>query len=216
MHLSEFEKRIYNEYLKALRRGKPYSTRKNFDKVDDETFVCLKQLSQFFLSFPHIRIDAFFDAGFKDAEYQPLSFFKSMRAIKLYNVYMNDKLNKADDEWVLSFVKESLQFVYKFCKENNIGIDEYIDNESPSGVPWYAIHLKEFKVCIYLLLAFPMFENKLMQHSDEIELILGKEFIQNFARHRTMFVTSNKCKKIARAGLDILKTETKLKQTKPN
>lgn len=215
MHLSEFEKHIYNEYLKALRKGKPYNTRKNFDKIDDETFVCLKQLSQFFASFPHIKIDVFFEAGFKDSEFHALSFFKSMRAIKLYNVYMNDKLNKADDEWVLSFVKESLQFIYKFCKDNNVAIEDYIDAESPSGIPWYAIHLKEFKVCIYLLLAFEAFENKLLQHSDEIEIVLGKDFIQNFSRHRTMFVTSSKCKKIARAGLDILKTQTKLNK-KPN
>ena len=211
MHLSEFEKLIYNEYLRAQRKGKPFTARKQFDDLKDEDFVCLKQLSQFFLSFPHIKIKHFFDAGFEDATYQPLSFFKSMKAIKRYNLYLNDKLNKADDEWVIDFVKSSLKFVYKFCKDNEIAVGSYLDASSPSGIPWYMIHLKDFNVCIYLLLAFSDFENKLLNHSDEACMILGNDFLKDIPRHRTMFVSSAKCKTIARSGLDLIK---QTKQTK--
>lgn len=210
MHLSDFEKRIYNEYLKAQRKGKPYTLRKNFDKVDDETLVCLKQLSEFFSSFPDIRLTDFFNAGFEDADFQPITFFKSMRAIKMYNRYIGNKLNKADDEWVIDFIKTSLLFIHKFCKANNIAIDDYLNCEAPAGVPWYVIHLKNFNVCIYLLLAFQDFENKLLQHSDAVAMTLGDDFLKDVARHRTMFVTSTKCKLIARNGLDMLRKQNNL------
>ena len=210
MHLSDFEKRIYNEYLKAQRKGKPYTLRKNFDKVDDETLVCLKQLSEFFSSFPDIRLTDFFNAGFEDADFQPITFFKSMRAIKMYNRYIGNKLNKADDEWVIDFIKTSLLFIHKFCKTNNIAIDDYLNCEAPAGVPWYVIHLKNFNVCIYLLLAFQDFENKLLQHSDAVAMTLGDDFLKDVARHRTMFVTSTKCKLIARNGLDMLRKQNNL------
>lgn len=216
MHLSDFDKHIYNEYLKAQRKGKPYTLRKNFDNIDDETQVCLKQLSEFFTSFPDIRINDFFNAGFKDTDFQSITFFKSMRAIKMYHAYIGSKLNKADDVWVIDFIKSSLLYVHKFCKQNNLTVDQYLDAESPAGVPWFAIHLKNFNVCVYLLLAFFDFENKIMKHSDAMVMILGDEFFKDIAHHRTMFVTSNKCKQLARNGLDILKQQTKYPTTQTN
>lgn len=206
MHLSEFEKNIYNEYLRAQRKNKPFNARKKFDDLDDETIVVLKQLGSFFASVPNIRIKDFFDAGFKDNEFQPIAFFKTMRAIKTYKLYVDQKLAETDEEWVLNFIKESLMFIFSFCKQNNAHTKDYLNLIAPSGIPWFIIHLKDFKICLYSVLDFESFDNKLMEYSSEAMQVLGDAFFKELPKHRTAFFASKKCKSVARDGLKLIQT----------
>lgn len=204
MHLSDIEKIIYNEYLRAKRKGKPFNARKNFDDVDDATYISLSRLGTFFTSFPHIRYKEFFDAGFASDEYAQLSFFTSMRAIKLYNNHIKEKLNNADDDWVLAFCKESLFFIYEFCKSRNVSAADYLNIQAPAGFPWFIIHLKDFKICIYAVLAFEGIDRKLVEYSDEIRQIISDEFLKCIPQHRTNFFASKKCKTLVREGLKLI------------
>lgn len=212
MHLSDFEKRIYNEYLRASRRGKPYTLRKNFEGISDETYVNIKKLAAFFHTFPHIQIREYFDAGFVDTEFQQLKFFRTLRATKMYNAYMADKISTPDNEWNINFVRNSLLFIYLFCKERKISVENYVDELTPAGHPWCFIHLKEFKVCIYALLGFDTFENKLSRHFDDIKgIVLPEDFCDSLPRLRTAFFASKKCKTLVREGLKAIK-KTKQQQ----
>lgn len=213
MHLSEFEKNIYNEYLKAQRKNKPFNARKKFDDLNDETFVVLKQLGSFFASFPSIKIKDFFDAGFLDNEFQPIAFFKTMRAIKTYRLYVEQKLTEVDEEWVLNFIKESLLFIFSFCKQNNVNTRDYLNLVAPSGIPWFIIHLKDFKICLYSILDFHNFENKLIEYSNEIMQVLGDVFFKELPKHRTAFFASKKCKITARNGLKLIQLTQTNQQT---
>lgn len=206
MHLSDFEKNIYNEYLRAQRKNKPFTARKKFDDLNDETFVVLKQLGSFFAMFPGIKIKDFFDAGFLDNEFQPIAFFKTMRAIKTYKAYVDQKMADADEEWVLSFVKESLLFIFSFCKQNNIQSKNYLCAVAPSNIPWFIIHLKDFKICLYSILDFHNFDNKLLEYSSEAMQVLGDAFFKELPKHRTAFFASKQCKNIARNGLKLIQT----------
>ena len=212
MQLSSFEKAIYNEYLRAKRRGKPYTPRKDFRDLDAKTYTSLNKVASFLTTYNHIRPRDFFDAGFADNEYATLDFFFSMRAVKLYKMYFETQLNKADAEWTIDFLKESFLFILRFCKENNISVDDYIEMESPGGIPWFIIHLKNFNICIYLLFAFDTFENKLIQHSYEVTQMLSDEFIKGLPQHRMNFIRSERCKKIAREGLLLCRKQTRTKQ----
>jgi hypothetical protein len=208
MHLSDFKKTIYNVYLQALRKNRPFTNRKKFDDLDDEVVVVLKQLNTFFASFPNIKIKDFFDAGFADNEFQPIAFFKTMRAIKTYKSYIDQKLANADEEWVLSFVKESLLFIFSFCKQNSIDVKDYISAVAPSGIPWFIIHLKEFKICLYSILDFAGFDSKLLEYSSEAMQVLGDGFLKDLPKNRTAFFASKKCKSMARNGLELIQTNT--------
>ena len=215
MHLSEFEKSIYNEYLRAQRKNKPFTARKNFDDLDDETIVALKQLGSFFSTFSNIKIKDFFDAGFKDNEFQPIAFFKTMRAIKIYKLYIDHKLANVDEQWVINFVKESLLFIFSFCKQNNVQTGEYLNLVAPSGIPWFIIHLKEFKICLYSVLDFHNFDNKLFAYSSEAAQVLGDSFLKELPKYRTAFFASKQCKKVVRDGLKLIlnNKQTNNKQT---
>lgn len=210
MHLSDIEKIIYNEYLRAKRKGKPFNARKNFDDIDDATYISLKRLGTFFTSFPNIRYKDFFDAGIltpQRSERPPeLAFFTSMRAIKMYNEYIKEKLNSADDGWVLSFCKESLFFIYEFCKSRGISVADYLNIKTPAGFPWFIIHLKDFKICIYAILAFEGIDSKLVEYSDEVRQIISDDFLKCIPQHRTNFFASKKCKALVREGLKLINT----------
>lgn len=211
MHLNEFEKSIYNEYLRAQRKGKPFTPRKDFSEIEDEQFVLLKQLASFFASFSNIKPRDFFNAGFANSDYQPLNFFKTLKAIKLYNIYIAEQLSNADEEWTINFVKESMVFIFTFCRDNNIAVDKYLDITSPAGLPWFVVHLKELKVCLFALFAIQDFENKLYCNIDDVAVVLGDEFLKELPKHRTNFFASKKCKNIARQGLNLIKQTNKPK-----
>jgi hypothetical protein len=204
MHLSLQEQQIYNTYLKCLRHGKPFTVRKNFDKITDKQYVALKRLALFFNSLPNIRIEDFFNASFENEEYLPLESFRSQRAVKLYNIYIHTKLKRADNDWTIQFVRDSLVFILEFCKHENISPINYLNAISIGGIPWFVIHIKQFNVCIYLLLAFEQLTDKLLEYNKEVEEFLGKEFLKSLQIHRSQFTTSTKCKLIARKGLEIL------------
>ncbi|NBW58174.1 hypothetical protein EBR43_10440, partial [bacterium] len=65
--MSEFEKFIYNSYLKVFKTAtnSPYKLRKNFSDINDEAFICVKKLASFFKRFPSIDIESFFKAPYK-------------------------------------------------------------------------------------------------------------------------------------------------------
>ena len=81
--LSNFEKLIYNKYLKFSRRGEGYKPRQNFDNFKEEDISILQKLAYMFNTYKSINIDDFIEAPFKIYEsdaYVPLSFFCTQRA----------------------------------------------------------------------------------------------------------------------------------------
>lgn len=213
MHLSEFEQRIYNVYLRKLRKEKNFKYRKNFDSLDDENKIALKQLSSFFTEFPNINVNDFFEAGFRDAEYRKLSYFKTYSAISAYNRFISEQTKNIDSEWVKNFIHNSILFINNFCNANKILIDEYLEAKSESGIPWFVIHLKEMKVSIFLLLAFDTLESNILRYADDIKLIIGDTFFEELGKHRTSFAASKTCKQYARIGLQLIRQkQTKNKQ----
>lgn len=93
---TDFEKRIYNEYLKELRKSKnqPYKLRKNFDKVDEKTKLYLKKLSLFFINNKEVRPDDFFKAPYSvypEGEHFGLDFYISQKAIKAYKIFIKNE-----------------------------------------------------------------------------------------------------------------------------
>ena len=93
---TDFEKRIYNEYLKELRRSKnqPYKLRKNFDKIDEKTKLCLKKLSLFFINNKEVSPNDFFKSPYSvypQGEHFGLDFYTTQRAIKAYKIFIKNE-----------------------------------------------------------------------------------------------------------------------------
>jgi hypothetical protein len=194
------EEQLYNIYLKISRsiNNKPYKVRKNFDKFSEtEDFVYLNKLVRFFNQHNHIIIEDFFAAPFliyPDEEYFDLKFYTTQRAIKTYSMF-HDKylLETPDSEHTQQKVKESILFIYNFCKERKVPVQEYL-NISTGSVPDFIIHLKDRKICLYILFIFENIYSIIKELDKEIinsvyPLILKINFF------RTKLYNSKKCSK---------------------
>jgi hypothetical protein len=125
-------------------------------------------------------------------------------------MHMKKKENvEADSEENLKKCKESLLFIYKYCKDKGCSVEEYLNiKEENSLLPAFAVHLKNRDINVYALFAFEDFENKFFQiPADLLEFIFGSLY-NDFAQLRRKFVMSEKCKQICRSGLKIIETKS--------
>lgn len=205
--ITEFEKHIYNSYLKVTRSNSdlPYRLRKNFEKIDDKLFVALKKLSSFFKKYPHIKIEDFFKAPYSlytDEKYFPIDYYYSLKAIKSYTLFNKKQINMdPDSDEQLKSIKESLVFINSFCRKNNLNVRNYISHKTNNEYS-FILHLKEHNVNVYTLLGFNSFETALRSCNAEIaKFIIGEEIYNNVQVFRTRLYNSKKACKLVELGL---------------
>lgn len=205
--ITEFEKHIYNSYLKVTRSNSdlPYRLRKNFEKIDDKLFIALKKLSSFFKKYPHIKVEDFFKAPYSlypDEKYFPIDYYYSLKAIKSYTLFNKKQINMdPDSDEQLKSIKESLVFINSFCRKNNLDVKNYIFHKT-NNEHSFIIHLKEHNVNVYTLLGFNSFEKTLKGCNAEIvKFIIGEDIYNNVQVFRTRLYNSKKACKLVELGL---------------
>lgn len=205
--ITEFEKHIYNSYLKVTRSNSelPYKLRKNFEKVDDKLYVALKKLSSFFKRYPHIKIEDFFRAPYSlypDEKYFPIEYFYSLKAIKSYTLFNKQQTNlDPDSDEQLNSIKNSLIFIKSFCRDNNLNVENYIFHKTKNEYS-FILHLKEHNVNVYTLLGFNNFEKILRGCNPDItKFIIGEDIYNNIQVFRTRLYNSKKASKVVEYGL---------------
>ena len=115
--INEFQKKIYNIFLKNSRHGKPFKYRESFDDISDYISLNLNKLSLFFSKHPHLNINDFFDAPlslYSDQPYPKLDYFLSRSAIRSYSIYKNQKEDQ-NPEKQFDSIKDSFMFIMKYC-----------------------------------------------------------------------------------------------------
>ena len=205
--ITEFEKFIYNTFLKTARSKNklPYKLRKNFEDFDNKNFIHIKKLSSFFKRFPHIKVEEYFIAPYTlypDETFFPIEYYTSLKATKAYTLSQKKKINDdPDSNEQLTSIKESLVFISGFCKTKNIPISEYISHRI-NNEHSFIIHLKEHKVNVYTLLGFNNFEKILKTKDPEImRFIIGEEIYNNVQNFRTRLYNSQKALKLIDLGI---------------
>lgn len=195
--MDNFEKLIYNNFLEVSKRinNKPLRYRKNFDNFSDENYVYINKLSIFFKKFKHINIKDFFEAPYfvNNDNYYDLKFYLSHRAIQSYTLY-NDNylLNNPDLHQTIEKLKESVKFIYHFCKDKDIKIKDYIHYCS-GNYNDFLTHLKERKINIFILFSFKDFEKIVSSLEPEIKTLYNSNLTKvNYLR--TKYYTSSKAK----------------------
>lgn len=215
--ITTIEKRIYNTFLAISRKkqNKPFKLRQDFDKFEeDEKYPAIKKLAYFFERFPNIDINDYFLAPYAiyvndENTYYDLSFYLSQKARSVYTLYLKKKESvDIESEENLNKCKESLMFIYKYCKNKGCSINEYLDQKDENALlPAFAVHLKNRDINVYALFAFEDFENKFFQiPADLLEFIFGSLY-NDFAQLRRKFMMSEKCKQVCRSGLKIIETK---------
>lgn len=205
--LSDFEQRIYNEYLKTSRQAKsqPYRLRKNFDDIPSDVLVYLKRISNILRKFPSIHVNDYFKAPYSiygTEEYFDLKYFTSQKAIKAYTLYVQKEPDfDPDSEDMLLKVLDSLKFLKDFLSANNISLQQYpshMTNEMKS----FILHWKERKIHPYVLIELP---NALyyIRHEDQelLKFMFGENVYENIQLYTNRYFSSKKLKVLIKQGL---------------
>jgi len=205
--LSDFEKLIYNKHLYHYKKAqnRPFSFRKNFDKLDDSTVFYVKKLAIFFNKFKHINIDTFFISPYKvytDEKYFDLKFYISPKAIKTYTLYnKNVETQNPDSEDVLTLTTNSLKYIKEFCNVNKIPVSSYLEYIiKDNSIPAFIQHLYEQKTNFYCLFGFDKFKEKLSKDYEGYRFILGS-VIDSYTELYNNFIRSKKLKILVREGI---------------
>ena len=208
--MTDLEKRIYNTFIRIYRsrQNQPYKLRKDFDdfeKSDNYHFV--RKLGMFFTKHNKISIDTYFAAPYEiytdSTTGFDLQFYISPKAIKAYSLY-NKKRDQepVDSDIHIKHIKESLFYIYKFCKDNNIHLDEYIDHKT-NDIHTFILHIQSREVSVYVLLCLEKFDTMIYGYTkDMLSFIIEEDFYEKrLDIFRTRLYTSSRIKNIIMLGL---------------
>ena len=178
--INDFQKRIYNLYLKAYRtnNGNPFKAKKNFDKLSDEIKTELIKLERFFAKFPHLLTDDFFNAPYRlyedENKFYGLKFYSSQKGLTTCVEYFKT-LAASDPDNQLDYIKASLKFITEFCVEKNISLESYGKYRSIAQLDFLK-HLKEHKISWYCVVGLPGLMSVVYDlPEDEFELYFGTD-----------------------------------------
>lgn len=201
--MTEFEKDIYNKYLKISRQSqnKPYKTRLNFENFEnEENYIYTKKLAIFFKKYNHIKIEDFFFAPYYiypkcDKPYD-LKFYSSYNGVKVYNLYEKKLLAiDPDTDVVLQRTKDGIKFIMSFCKDKNIKYSDYF-NDITDKVNSFWVHLKENKINIYCLFLCNKIDTIYGRSDKEIINFMLGNLMHDFNLYRSIYYNSKITKKI--------------------
>lgn len=214
--INNYQKNIYNNHLVASRKslGKPFRIKKDFTKTTQEVEDQLNRLEKFFQTYQHIDQEDFFFAPFKvypDETYYPLEYFLTRKAISTYTLYMKE-LEEGDPDSPVSLQRlvKSLNYVIKYCRDNDISLDDY-EYHTKAKLPEYITHLKEHKINFNTIHVLQFQKPKIQ--SDILDFFF-KDFYITFQKTKNSYFASKKMKEFGR--LAKIKLNATLKQEKEN
>ena len=156
--MTDFEKQIYNLYLKVSRSAanKPSKRRENFDGFEqDPKYISIRRLTTLFTKHKEIDIHLYFEAPYKiykDVNFFDLAYYASPRAIKAYTLYKK-QIESNDPDSFIDDVKKSLKFIALFCISKKLQLIDYI-NYTEGLFPVWMEHIKTNQINPYSCLLY--------------------------------------------------------------
>lgn len=204
--ISTVQQRIYNSYLYAVRtcNDKPFKARKDFKDVTEEHKIQLLKLDNMFKQYPSIGMDVFFKAPFEqepDIGFLELQFYNTYKAKSYYSKYIKKLQNSADFKTQKEYCKKSAKFIFSFCQDNGITLDEYKTLKS-GEILEALIHLHANNINFYIIHALHI--NISTVPSDLVELMFGDGFYTQYKSSYNMYVRSPELKKYIDNLLEIV------------
>jgi len=209
--LSDFQKTIYNTFLKNSRYDLPYKLRKDFSDLDPKLKYLLQKLENFFQKYSHIKIEEYFEAPrvlHPDEKYPHLDFFSTRAAIKTYSIYKKQKEDQ-NPETQFEDIKESLRFIAMFCFKEKIPLKEYLNHRNGYLYSWVN-HYREHKINPYSIMELGNFNNVFTLLSEDERDLFSNTMLNKFETFKTRYHSSPKTKQYVKAITQ--KIETFLKK----
>ena len=189
--INEKQQLIYNLFLKNSRRNKPFTFRKNFDKMSDDVVYYLTKLEAFFDCFKNIKYDDYFAAPYETLDkngYYDLKFYLTQKAKKCYTDYMRNK--RLNQQITKDNIAKNLTFIVNFCRDKNIHLKDYLNYRSEESqlFPDFIKHIKNNDINMFILFGFDDIDYKLTFNND-ISLIIN-DFDELISCSRIVFYSS--------------------------
>lgn len=206
--LTQLEKLLYNKHLAVSRKlkNKPFKLKQNFsDVLETDKHKFLKRISTLFIKHKEIDPDIFFSAPYKlypDVEYFDLEYFSTMRAVKCYTMYKKQILLE-DPDSQLESVKSSLQFIAKFCIDNNMYFHQYPYHRTSDVFTWMK-HYKENKINIYSMMEFTNIFSSVVSLAEDVQKFFVGQFVEQFKELFTKYKNSSHLKPFIKKTLPLL------------
>lgn len=214
--MTKIEENIYNTYLRILRtsQDKPFTYRKNFkDFEENKNYPYIKRISNMLVSSPHISLEDYLIAPYKvygreDDSVYTLEFYASRKALGCYRRYMAlRELEDPDEEHQLRFIKDSLQFILKFCMDNKLTFEEYLMYKRGFTYEWMK-HYAEKKVSLHCFFETDNTFDIIMGVEEEHRQLLVGDLENKFYSIKGKYLKSTKAKKIVNRGLELIRRYT--------
>lgn len=213
--MTEFEKQIYNSYLRISRQklDKPFKLRQDWtDFEKDEKYFFVQKLAAFFQKFPHIKVDSFFSAPYEyynEKTQYSLDYFTSLKAVTVFRLNEKKKMTESPDEKnQLIFALETINYIKQFTKDKKIPFEDYIKYKSES-TPQFILDIKDRTISVYVLFGFQNFETILGEFgADLVKFILSEDFYEILDTMRTKFFNSKTTKNIIKQQITKLTIKT--------
>lgn len=205
-NLTDFEKQIYNCYLKNFRKGEPYKPRKDFSNVNPNVIVSLKKISYFLSKYNHIKMEEYFEAPnflYKDEKYPSLASFTGRAALKTYALYQKQKEDR-NPENQFEEIKSGFKFIAMFCVGNNISLSQYLTHKTGYMLSWLN-HYREHRINPYCLFEIGNVLSTLDQIPRDELTLFSQNLYDNILAYKNRYVNSPKTKEYCR---EILKRIT--------
>jgi hypothetical protein len=208
--MTNYEKNIYNTHLRVSRSQQdlPYKLRKNFTNFEDtENYVYVKRLSSFFKSYKHVDLDTFFSAPYEiypDTDKFTLRFYTTPKAVKAYTLYRNNQQNAdPDSEEQIKFTTESIYYIYRFCRDQNIPIEDYPAHKT-GNMNSFLVHLKEHKINMYSLFGMANIENNIYKNDIDILEFMLPDMLQKMDTFRSKYYNSTRLKSVVKDAYSLV------------
>ncbi|NBP04010.1 MAG: hypothetical protein EBU90_28735 [Proteobacteria bacterium] len=208
-NLSDFEKRVYNSFLATGHKVKnhPFKLRENFRGFSPKQYVYTKKLAIFLAKHSNINWIDFFSAPYhvySTEEYFDLQFYLSRKAIICYSQYMRQKETfDPDSETNIQECKGVIKYIYKFCVENKLTLDQYKTYYGDGGMPVFLGQLKHHQINFYVLHALNM-EREVKRIETELLDFYIENFYDLYKNTRNKFIASTTLKHTLRKGLELI------------
>jgi hypothetical protein len=204
--ITENQKKIYNIYLKNFRYKKPFQYRKDFNDISEYTILNLKKLDYFFSKFKNINIEDFFEAPnliYENQPYPKLDYFNTRSAIRAYSI-SNKQKEDQNPEKQFDSIKESFLFIMKFCLEEKISIEHYINHKSGLIFSWMN-HYRERKINPYSLMEMGDIIKTIDETSKDILDIFSNDLSNKIIKFKIRYNSSQKSVDFVKRGTEKIK-----------
>ena len=151
-NFTNFQKQIYNCYLKNYRKGQPYKARQDFSDINPNIAAAISKISNFLTKFNHINCEDYFRAFnvlHPDEKYPSINFFYSRAALKNYAIFKKQQEDQ-NPENQHQEIKKGIQFIGMFCISNNIPLEKYLNFKAGYSYCWLN-HYREHRINPYCL-----------------------------------------------------------------